>query len=81
MSKTTITFRTDAERKEALDILASSQQRNRSFLINEAIDNYLEVQKWQIEHIKAGIAAADRGDFVSPEDMKATFADLRSRCK
>jgi len=81
MSKTTITFRTDAERKTALDALASSQQRNRSFLINEALDNYLEVQRWQIEHIKEGIAAADRGDFVSPEDMKDTFAELRARCK
>lgn len=81
MSKVTITFRTNIDRREALDALAASQQRNRSFLINEALDNYLEVQQWQIEHIKQGLAAADRGDFVSPKDMKKTFADLRSKCK
>ncbi len=81
MSKATITFRTDTDRREALDALAVSQKRNRSFLINEALDNYLDVQQWQIKHIKQGLAAADRGDFVSQEDMKKTFAELRARCK
>jgi predicted transcriptional regulator len=81
MSKTTISFRTDEARKAALDELASSQQRDRSFLINEALDNYLDVQRWQIEHIRKGMAEADSGEFVSPEDMAETFADLSSRCR
>jgi len=81
MSKTTITFRTDAERRDALDILAANQKRNRSFLINEALDNYLDVQRWQLEHIKKGIAAADRGEFASPDEVKEKFAELRAQCK
>ncbi|PHR56771.1 MAG: CopG family transcriptional regulator [Robiginitomaculum sp.] len=81
MSKSTITFRTDTERRDTLDALAASRQRNRSFLINEAIDNYLEIQKWHIEHIKQALAELDRGEFVSQEDMRETFAELRARCK
>lgn len=81
MSKTTISFRTDETRKDALDTIAKQQQRDRSFLINEALDNYLDVYQWQIEHIKKGIAAADRGEFVSQEEVDAKFAELRARCK
>jgi len=81
MSKTTITFRTDAERKTALDALASSQQRNRSFLINEALDNYLDVQRWHIQHIKEGIAALDRGDTVSHEEVQKQIDNMRAQCK
>lgn len=81
MSKTTISFRTDETRKDALDTIAKQQQRDRSFLINEALDNYLDVYQWQVEHIKKGIAAADRGEFASQEEVDAKFAELRAQCK
>ena len=81
MPKTSITFRTDVARREALDVLAASQQRNRSFLINEALDHYLEVQRWQIEHIKKGLAELDRGEYVTHEQIKKDIAKMRDRCK
>jgi predicted transcriptional regulator len=81
MSKTSISFRTDTEVRDELDALAKNQQRNRSFLINEALNNYLDLQRWQIEHIQKGLDAADRGEFVSNEEMKAKFAELKARCK
>lgn len=81
MSKTTISFRTDETRKEALDTLAKSQQRDRSFLINEALDNYLDVQNWQIEHIRKGLAEAENGSFTSTEEIESTFAELRAKCR
>lgn len=77
MSKTTISFRMDEARKPALDALARSQQRDRSFLINEALDNYLEVQAWQIDHISRGLSEADRDEFVSSDDMAETLHDLK----
>jgi len=80
MRKATITFRTDVERRDALDALASNQQRNRSFLINEALDNYLEVQRWQFEHIKQGLAELDRGEFVRHDEVKKQIANMRNRC-
>lgn len=80
MSKTTISFRTDKSRIDELDAIAEVQERNRSFIINEAIANYLELHEWQIDHIKKGLAAADRGEFVSSEDMSQTFKALRDQC-
>ena len=37
-----------------------------------------ELEEWQIAAIKKGIAAADRGDLVPHEDVKAWAASLGS---
>jgi predicted transcriptional regulator len=39
------------------------------------------VQEWQIAAIKEGIAAADRGDLVPHEDIRAWAATLGSKRK
>ncbi len=44
--------------------------RDRSYIIHEAVDAYLETQRWQIEHIKQGVKEADEGKFVNPAEMK-----------
>ena len=47
----TISFRALAEKIETLDSLAAAQDRSRSYLINEAIANYIECTpirtRWQ----------------------------------
>jgi len=35
-----------------------------------------DLERWQIEEIKKGIAEADRGDFVSDEEMQQTLRRL-----
>jgi len=54
---------------EALDCAAERSARTRADIIAEAVHGYLETQRWQIEKIDAGIAAADRGDFVGEEEI------------
>ncbi len=81
MSKSTITFRTDETRKAELDTLAKSLNRDRSFVINEAIDNHLSMYDWQIRHIKKGLEQAKRGDFVSHESVMAKMDKMREQCK
>jgi len=76
MSKENITFRLDSEKREALDQLAAGVDRDRSYLINEAITLYLEMHQWQIEEIHHGIAEADAGDFAPEEEVSAAFARL-----
>ena len=49
MEKQTISFRLDAEKVSDLDTLAKALDRDRSYLLNEAVRSYLEVQQWQIE--------------------------------
>ena len=67
------TVRLPIPMQEELDALAQSMDRSRSWLITEAIENYMDVQKWHIERIKEGIAAADRGEFATEEEMNALW--------
>jgi predicted transcriptional regulator len=76
MSKENITFRIDSSKKAVLDALAKGINRDRSYILNEAVAAYLEMYQWQIEEIQKGIAEADAGDFASDEEVKATFAKL-----
>ncbi len=73
MAKETIAFRLDEDKRVALDAIAQSLDRDRSYVINEAIENYLEVHQWQIEEIKKAIAEADAGKFASEEKVNNFF--------
>jgi predicted transcriptional regulator len=48
--------------------------RDRSYVLNEAIRCYLEIQNWQVEHIKSALTLADAGEFASDEEVQAAFA-------
>lgn len=62
----------------ALDELARKSNQPREALVEEALRNFLELRSWQIAKIEGGIAAADRGEFASDEDMKRIFAKYDS---
>ncbi len=76
MSKENVTFRLDREKREALDAIAAGMDRDRSYLINEAIALYLEMHQWQLEEIQKGIAEADAGDFATEDEVAAVFTRL-----
>lgn len=57
------------ERKE-LDAVARMLERDRSYVINEALRQYLDVQAWAVEHITQGIKDADAGRFASKREVK-----------
>ncbi len=77
MGKETISFRMDTEKREALDSVASALDRDRTYILNEAIDAYLDVHQWQMEHIRRGLQQADAGEFATDAEMKATFSRRR----
>jgi predicted transcriptional regulator len=70
----TITARVDPEKVAFLDELAASQDRDRSYLINEALDQYIAHRRWMVEEIKKAVAEADAGMFVGEEEMEAFLA-------
>jgi RHH-type transcriptional regulator, rel operon repressor / antitoxin RelB len=74
MSRETISFRLESEKREALDAVASALDRDRSYIINEAIEAYLDVQRWQMQHIREGLRQADAGEFATEAEMKTTFS-------
>jgi predicted transcriptional regulator len=74
MPKETISLRIEQEKRVALDAIASGLDRDRSYIINEAIDTYLELHQWQVEQIQKAVAEADAGKFASDEEVEAFFA-------
>lgn len=77
MNKRTITFRVDAQKTKALDAIAVGIDRDRTYVLNEAINNYLEIHRWQTAHIEEGLRQADAGKFAKPAAVSAAFARWR----
>ena len=64
-SDKTISFRADADKIDALDSLAAAQDRPRSYLINEAIANYIELHAYQDALVRKGLEEMRKGSVVS----------------
>ncbi len=77
MDKQTISFRLDSDKVAALDALACSMDRDRTYLLGLAVEAYLEVQRWHLEQIEAGIAEADAGEVIEHSKVKAMAAKWR----
>ncbi len=75
----TVSFRTDAKKVQALDALASVYDRDRSYLLNEAVDNHLDLQQYHIDLIENGIRQADAGDLVRHADVEKMVTGLRRK--
>jgi predicted transcriptional regulator len=63
------TVRLDKETLERLDQLASRTDRSRSWLVTQAVQDYVALNAWQLEKIETGIADANRGKFASDEEV------------
>ena len=68
-SEKTISFRARAEKIDALDSLAAAQDRSRSYLINEAIANYIELHAYQDALVRKGLEDMRKGRVVSHEEV------------
>ncbi len=69
-----ITFKTEQQKREALDQIAQDMDRDRSYILNEAINNYLDLYHWQVRQIEKGIEAAEAGDFSTDDEIQAAIA-------
>ncbi len=69
----TISFRSDAEKIDALDALAAAQDRPRSYLINEAIANYIELHAYQDALVRKGMEEFEAGRTVGHDEVVARF--------
>ncbi len=69
MSTEAFTVRAESNIVHQLDHLAGSLDRSRNYLVNQAIQEYLEIHAWQIEKVTQGIEAADRGELVGHDEV------------
>ena len=79
ISSTTITVRIDSASKKRLEKLAKSTGRSRSFLAAEAINEYLDLNEWQVAGIQKAVVSLDRGNGVAHERVKEWVSSWGSK--
>lgn len=70
---TTMTVRLEPELKNRLDRLAQATQRSKSFLAAQALQEFVDLNEWQVAEVESAIREADNGDFASPQAVASTL--------
>jgi predicted transcriptional regulator len=71
-----VTVRMAPEMLAYLDTLAAAQDRDRSYLINQTLEEYVAHRRWMVEETKKAIAEADAGMFLSEEESEDFMREL-----
>ncbi|GAB7027078.1 CopG family ribbon-helix-helix protein [Geotalea toluenoxydans] len=70
-----ITVRIKPTTKMRIDALAQATKRSKSYVVEEALEQYLEVNEWQVKGIEAALHEADSSDaeWVDHKDVLAKW--------
>ena len=78
----TVTFRAPEEKVAALDQAAAIHQRDRTFIINEAVDQYLSLQEYHRDLIEERVRALNAGaPTLDHETAVKMMADMSKKAK
>ncbi len=77
MDKQTISFRIDSKHLRQLDALAEQLERDRSYLLGEAVRSFIELNEWHTEQIKKGLRQADAGQLKDHGAVKSLVQGWR----
>ncbi|MGD9581315.1 MAG: CopG family ribbon-helix-helix protein [Vampirovibrionia bacterium] len=77
MAKESFSLRLPEETRSKLEQISSATGRTKSFIAIEAINNYCDLQAWQIAAIQEGIKQADEGKLIDHEDLMAKWKSKR----
>lgn len=78
MKESSLSFRTDSERKKALKDIAKNTGVTQSQIINDALDAYIAAHRRYVEHVSEGIRQADNGEFVPEKKVNEVFQKWRT---
>ena len=81
MALRTVTFRVPEEKLLDLDSVATVQQRDRTFVLNEALNQYLSLQEYHRELIEEGVHQDEAGDLIPHEEVVKKVAAWNQRSK
>lgn len=79
MNKSTMTVRIPSRTKQALDEIAEALERDRTYVVNEALAAYVDIHEWQCGHIKQGLRDADAGRFAADADVQRVLTRIRRK--
>ena len=64
-----VSFKIPASTKNSIEQLALATRRTKTFVIEEAIDQYLALNEWQLKSIQDGLRDLEEGKVISQEKM------------
>lgn len=73
---TTMTVRLPAQVKARLEQLAKATDRSKAYLASQAIEEYLDIQEWQVKAIKDAVQEAD-----SPSPVFHEHEEVQTKLK
>lgn len=76
-----LNFRTEEATRDAIDKLAASIDRDRSWVINQAVKEYLDENAWHIEQILQGRKDIAEGRYSSLEEVRERFRQKYEKAK
>ena len=74
-SPRTISFRIDPEKVAALDLIAKAMDRDRSYLLNEAVETYLSEQRRFAAMVEEGREDLRNGRSLSHEEVERMMGE------
>lgn len=69
MTKKAFSLRLPEETEHKLAMVAKATGRSKSYIALSAIDEYVDLQAWQIEGILRGLEQIETGEVVSHEEV------------
>ncbi len=79
MAREIMTVRIEPRTRKALDGIAASLDRDRTYVVNQALEAYIGVHQWHIDHIRQGLGEANAGKFASEVAVNRMIAQLRKK--
>lgn len=71
MAQTITSIRLPDELRGKIERLAQATGRGKNFLMQEAIEQYVENEAWQVAQIEEGLRADDAGEHMPAAEMEA----------
>lgn len=73
MSTTTkreqVSFKLEPNTKQRLEALATATRRTRTFVLEEAVKQYLDLNEWQLQCIQEGLEDAKAGRYIDSDTL------------
>ena len=58
---------------QRVDGIAESLNRPRSWIINQALERFVNYEEWYVQEVKDGLAEVDRGEVATDKEVVGTF--------
>ena len=79
MARETITISIQPQIRKALDGIAASLDRDWTRVVNQALEGYIDLHHWQIDHIRQERREANAGKFATEAEVNRTIARWRKK--